>query len=208
MFRMAFFFFVFLQSLIIHDPVSYVTIAGHYLRWFVSDLVIWWHWWAKLIELQLLYYVGLVAYPVYCSIVRFADVNFVSNYTTTKHISSSVLPIDARLLVFSEVFNVHSHFLFYLRRKLASYDDSYTNIIIILWNKHRHNLSDYPPRGWPLHCWLTLCIYFIFIKLISYGYCRILCIMVTNLWTKVLSIFNTFWNKVPALIYKPLEIAS
>ena len=205
---MAFFIYTSLQPFLNNDPVSYVTLAGHHLCWFVSDLVIWWHWWATLIGLQLLYYVGCLIYPMYSFIVRFADVNFVSSRGNPKCFSSTILPIDGRLLVLSGVFNVHSHFLFYLRRTIPVYNGSYANLVIFYWNQYRDNLGAYPPHGWPLHCWLTLCIYFIFIKLISYGYCRILCMMVYNLWSKINSTFKYFWKKVPALIFGPLELAS
>ena len=150
--------------------MPYVTLAGHFLLWFMSDLVIWWYWWKNPLGLQLLYHVGRVAFPVYSRFLRFADVNFICHGGKFKCHVNSILPVDCRLLILSEVFNVHSHFLYYLRRNILSYNGSYANLVIKCWKNHRREMDEYPPHGWPLHTWLTLFIYFIYTKLIIIGY--------------------------------------
>ena len=104
------------------NPVHIAPFIGYHMSWFVSDIVIWLYWWANLLGLQLAYVIGAALSPLYWMICHVADVKFTYIGQKSKYKNPTILPINGRLLVLQDVFNVHSHYLFYLHKKLISYE--------------------------------------------------------------------------------------
>ena len=92
------------------------------------------------------------------------------------------------------MFNVHSHYLFYLRKKIISYSGNYANKLITSWNIGRSNFGTFPPFGWPLQFLMAICAQLTVIFIVIQEYIWILHSFTTNSWNKFKSSLRQILN--------------
>ena len=151
---------------------------------YVIEFVQWTYWWVILITLIVTRACGYICLPMYRKVIMHVDTEFRvrkprrshqtrknKNYLSTQFI---LLPLAAKLCVFTEAVSVHSEHLAFLRQPLPDVKESYANSFIRKWQITQQRFRYCPPNGWPLKL-----SYFIFsimsvMLAIFVGYKRIL----------------------------------
>ena len=148
------------------------------------QLIQWWSWWTSFILLYLLRGIGIMCIPIYTRLFMLLDVQFQiqkprktkirKRNTFTFCSNYYILPLAAKLCVFTEAFNVHSQHLALLRKPMLVVHNSYATWIMMKWKSQRENIGYFPPYGWPMkiaYVAFAMCSIIVAIKI---GYKRIL----------------------------------
>ena len=178
MFRMAVLFYNLLSTFISTGNLPYSDVIGLLIPKIIIDAMQWIYWWLRLLILQLLYYSGLALAPYSIILAPYFDFKYVSTGKLPRWKMSltpgCLLTLDSRLCIMSDVINISSSSLAFLRRKLKSYRTSVLTNILTFWNKKRENVGAFPPHGWPLQIFLALFASGTIFCLLFTGYLRIL----------------------------------
>ena len=172
-----YFTYLLIHHFLIGGPHVFFNMIGHYSLHFLHDGYLWIQWWFHLMFLFILYYVGKALTSVYQLLLLPLDIEFIrTGHTRFKSQSncSSLLTMDGRLCVFTDIINIFSHSLAYLRRFLWSFHNCYGNSFIISWNKSRNRLGTLPPFGWPLQVTMTIFAIMTTVCLVIHDYYRCL----------------------------------
>ena len=165
-------------NLLLHGSLPYDDVFGLLIIGIVMDSTLWVYWWLQLLILQLLYYCGQALAPYYTILAPYFDVQYKSTgllpYWKTSLAQHALLTVDSRLMILSDVINICSSSLAYLRHKLKSSLNSFVDRITASWNKKREMIGDFPPLGWPLKLSMVLFATGSIIIILISGYFKIL----------------------------------
>ena len=101
--------------------------------------------------------------------VKLRKWNIVTSYS-----NFYILPLAARLCVFTEAFDVHSQHLVLLHKPMLAFLNSYATQIMMGWKAKRENIGYFPPFGWPMKIAHIVFAIVSIIMTIRIGYKRIL----------------------------------
>ena len=184
MFRLAGLIYRLLYNFNIMSVPYVMSVIMKRIRTYAVEALQWWYWCNSFIFLYVLRGIGFMCMPIYNRVFMLLDVQFHIQKpcrikTRTKNAFSLyskyyILPLAAKLCVFTEAFNVHSQHLALLRRPMIVVHDSYALWIMKTWKSKRENIGYFPPFGWPMKIAYVAVTIFSIIVAIKIGYDRIL----------------------------------
>ena len=172
--------------------LRYVYVTGNIpyvdrIRVYIFDacwsMICWWDWLSVLCILKFVYIIGVLVSPIYYGFFLCIDAfpyvqgsrKFRKDSASDRRKANSILVLAGYLGVLSDVINLDSPNLQFLRTPIQQFNDTmYVSKIIQHWKIVTSRFGDFPPSGWPLNLTLFLMMIVSTSAVLMVSYFRIL----------------------------------